>query len=235
MGGLEIGVDNTSRSANGALILGALLGYSESTLKFEVDDDKAHYTLWHFGAYGSYISGPLFVDFLLKDDSTKVKFDIPGINLDDKSGNSIGAKVSVGERLEDSCLVFEPMATVSLVHSSLDTLQNPSASFAFADANSVRGLIGLQVSSNIGSSTMAVEPFVFAGIGQEFDGQNSVTMISAGTQVEIKDRPFRIFAAGSLGFNVLGNNGFSAYLRADGLVANHGNSVAVWAGLRFGL
>jgi len=53
--------------------------------------------------------------------------------------------------------------------------------------------------------------------------------------LEIKDRPIRVFAAGSVGFNVLGNNGFSAYLRADGLVASHANSVALWAGLRVGL
>jgi hypothetical protein len=226
---------NTSRTADGAWVFGALLGYSESTLKFEVDNDKTHYSVWHFGAYGSYISGPLFVDFLLKDDSTKVKFDFPVSSLEDRSGNSIGAKVTVGERLEDSGIVFEPMVTASLVHSSLDTLKNPSASFAFADGNSIRALIGLQISGNVGGSAMAVEPFVFAGVGNEFDGQNSVNVSSGGTLLEIKDRPIRVFAAGSVGFNVLGNNGFSAYLRADGLVASHANSVALWAGLRVGL
>jgi hypothetical protein len=76
------------------------------------------------------------------------------------------------------------------------------------------------------------QPFLFAGVGQEFDAKNSVTMIS-GSRISMTDKPIRTFGIGSIGANFLGENGLSGFVKVDGLFASHAKSFAFWAGLRF--
>ncbi len=78
-----------------------------------------------------------------------------------------------------------------------------------------------------------IEPFLFAGIGQEFDAKNSVTIMGGASSVRVTDKPVRTFGIGSLGFNMFGDNGFSGSIRIDGFVGSHMKSVSFWAGLRF--
>jgi outer membrane autotransporter protein len=235
MEALQVGVDHlVSKDADGTWVLGALIGYDTSRLHFKADANKARYTVWNFGAYASYMSGPWFGDLLVKDDLTRVKFDFPSVpGIAKRDGNSIGGKLTVGGRFADEGIDLQPMASLAYVRSSLSDVDVPGSNFNFDSGSSFRGTLGLRLSTDVDDGMVRWQPFVFAGVGQEFDAKNSVTMTSGGSSVLIADKPFRTFGIGSLGFNVLGQNGLSGFVKADGLYASHTKSFALWAGLRF--
>jgi outer membrane autotransporter protein len=235
MQGVQLGVDQmVSKDANGTWVLGALVGYDTSRLRFKADSDKVHYTVWNFGAYASYMSGPWFGDLLIKDDLTRVKFDFPSVpGLEKRDGNSFGAKLTAGGNFAQDGFDLEPVASVAYVRSTLSDLTAPGSTFDFASGNSFRGTLGLRLSATMDQGMTRFQPFVFAGIGNEFDAKNEVTMTSGGNAVSFTDKPIHTFGVASAGLNIFGDSGVSGFVKADGLFASHVKSYALWAGLRF--
>jgi outer membrane autotransporter protein len=115
----------------------------------------------------------------------------------------------------------------------LSDVDVPGSSFDFDSGTSLRGTLGLRLSTIMAQETTNFQPFIFAGVGNEFDAKNSVTMASGGSSVSIADKPIRSFGIASVGLNAFGEGGLSGFVKADGLFASHTNSFAFWAGLRF--
>jgi hypothetical protein len=235
MEGIETGIDHVvSKDADSSLVLGALFAYDTSRLHFKADADKVRYTAWDFGIYASYVNGPWFANLLAKDDSTRVKFDFPNVpGIDKRDGNSFGSKLTAGGHFMADSIDLEPQASLAYVRSTLSDVDVPGTNFDFDSGTSFRGTVGVRVSTNLARETSNVQPFLFAGVGNEFDAKNTVTMTSGGSNVSIADKPIRTFAITSVGVNVFGEGGLSGFVKADGLFASHTNSFAFWAGLRF--
>jgi outer membrane autotransporter protein len=235
MDGFEIGADRLlSNSPDGSWVLGALVGYDTSNLHFRADANQARYSVWNVGVYASYMSGPWSGDLLIKDDLTKVKFEFPSVpGIEDRNGNSIGAKLTLGRRFASSDISLEPLASLSYLNTSLADLGVPGSNFDFNFGKSFKGTLGVSLSANPDEGAMKFQPFLFAGVGHEFDAKDSITMTSGGTSILIADKPIRTFAISSIGLNVFGESGLSGFVKADGMYANHARSFAFWGGLRF--
>jgi outer membrane autotransporter protein len=235
MDGIETGIDHVvSHDADSTLVLGALLGYNTSRLNFKAGADKVRYTAWNFGVYASYVNGPWFANLLAKDDLTRVKFDFPGVpGIEKRDGNSFGGKLTAGGHFATDSIDLEPQASLAYVRSTLSDVDVPGSSFDFDSGTSLRGTLGLRLSTIMAQETTNFQPFIFAGVGNEFDAKNSVTMASGGSSVSIADKPIRSFGIASVGLNAFGEGGLSGFVKADGLFASHTNSFAFWAGLRF--
>jgi len=237
MQGLEFGVDRVvGKNADGTWVVGALIGYDMSRVNFKADTDKLRYTTWNFGGYASYTSASWFSDLLVKDDLTRVKFDFPAVpGIEKRDGNSFGAKVTAGGRFASEGIDLEPLASLAYVRSTLSNVEAPGSSFDFDSGNSLRGTLGLRLSTDMDQGMTRVQPFLFAGVGNEFDAKNSVTMASGGSSIAIADKPIHSFGIASAGLNVAGQSGLSGFVKADGLFASHAKSFGFSAGLHLDL
>ena len=233
--GILGGVERVSSDAMGAWKFGATLGYSGSTLDFEADNDSAHYSVWNLGAYTDYVNGPLFAALAVNDDEAQVQIRLPSIpGLGDIRGRALGAKATIGERFSDLFgrgIDLQPEFSLAAVRASLDSLAAPGANFDFASGTSIRATLGTTISTDVVLSNGIVRPFLFAGIGNEFDGVNTVAVASGDTLLKLEDRPFRVFGIASAGISFFTNGPFAAFVRFDGMRAKEASSGAIRLGV----
>jgi len=187
----------------------------------------------------SYLTGPSFADLLIKDDIGHINFDLPAVaSLDNANANSLGATLTFGGHfggMNGRRLVWEPIASLSYVRTTIDDLTWPRMNFAWRDGSSFRGTLGLSLSGDLvgnqGQTTW--QPFIFGGIGDEFNGDNQLTLTSGGNSLVLADNPLGTFGIVSLGLNVFGNNGWSGFIRGDGTFGDNYTSGAIRIGLRY--
>jgi outer membrane autotransporter protein len=233
--GIQGGVDRISSRGNDAWTYGATLGYSRSTLSFEADNNSAHYSVWNFGAYASYSSGPLFAALLVNDDEDQVEIRLPMLSdIGDIRGSALGAKATIGERIGDLFgrgIDLQPEISLAAVKASLNNLPAPGADFDFASGTSVRATLGATISTDVIRGAGIIQPFLFAGIGNEFGDVNTVAVSTGDTFLKLEDRPFRAFGVASAGINFFTSGPFSAFVRFDGLRAKDTSSGAIRLGV----
>jgi len=239
MAGFQIGGDLMIRDdANGAWVIGVLGGYNSGDEKFHVNADKSDTTIYNAGIYGSYLDGPFFADLLIKDDIASFKLNLPSVSSGATvKGTDYGGEINVGAHLDGGPdiggIFFEPTGTLSYVRSNVDNLNMPGTRFQWDNATSFRGRLGLRAGANLVVDQTTIQPFLYAGIGEEFEGDNHMTLSGGGESVTLTDKPVRTFGQGSLGVNIFGNNGWSGFLRLDGFEANHAEGYAARIGIKY--
>ena len=234
--GLTIGLDTASGDMDsGVWVFGILGGYSRSHMRFEIDRNKADQTAWSFGGYASYMHDGFFADVLIKDDVTRLKIPyVPGVGR--IKGNSIGGKLTMGQRLDSgSPIDITPEASIAYVGSSLNDIVDPSATFDFERAKSLRANLGVRLSSDWTSDTTVFQPFMVFGVNKELAGANTVVITSGATTLRIKDKPVRTFGSSSLGMNIFGQGRMSGFVKVDSFYAIRASGWALQAGLKFAL
>lgn len=234
--GLTIGLDTASGDAeNGVWVFGVLGGYSRSRMLFDVDRNKAAQTAWSFGGYASYMHEGFFTDLLVKNDVTRLK--IPYVSgAGHTKGNSLGGKVTVGQRLDTgSPIDVTPEASIAYVSSTLNDIVDPSATFDFQRASSLRANLGVRLSNDWASGATVYQPFMVFAVNKELAAANRVLVTSGGAVMMIKDKPVRTFASSSLGVNIFGQGRTSGFVKVDSFYANRSAGWGLQAGLKFAL
>jgi len=235
--GFQIGADHFMRNANnGAWVFGVLGGYNKSSLEFSANADKVEMSVYNVGGYVSYLRGPVFADLLVKDDIAKFDFKLPALSaLDDINANSIGGELTVGGRFGGTGgmgLVIEPLATLAYVNTTVDSMDWMGMNFAWEDGTSFRGTLAVRLSADFRGSETTLQPFILGGVGQEFNGNNKLTLTS-GDSLVLSDKPIKTFGVASLGLNAFSTGGLSGYVRADGMLGSNYTSVAMRLGIRY--
>ncbi len=175
---------------------------------------------------------------MIKDDIAKIDLTLPTVPaIPTVNANSIGVQLNAGWHFDGGAdaggLFFEPIGTISYVRTTSDGLTMLGTAFKWEEANSLRGRLGVRIGDNLGSDTTTIQPFLYAGIGEEFLGDNHMTFASGGESIQFTDKPVRTFGLGSIGVNVFGNNGWSGFIKTDGFLANHSEGYAVRLGLKY--
>src|SRR6185295_17351287 len=232
-GGIQLGADVSRRTARGgAWALGGLFGYNKTRVEFDANSDSIDGTVINIGAYGSFMAGPFFADLLVKDDIATLDFDLPAYAaVDNVDANSVGAELTFGGRFGRR-IVFEPLGTLAYVKTSVGKLDSAGMNFNWEDGTSFRGIFALRLSGELGPEQTKLQPFILGGIGREFDGENNLLLTTGGSSLAIMDKPLETFGVASLGLNVLGTNGWSGFIRADGLLGPDYHSASIRVGMR---
>jgi hypothetical protein len=230
--GFEFGLDEMTGGEGGvSWVFGAMGGYASSVMHFDADGTRADNPAWNIGGYASYMDGKFFTDLLIKADFATVKFVLPvGVATTSINGNSLGGRLAAGEHLADGGVMIEPMASLSYFQSTLDRLSDPSATFDFGNGNSLRGSLGVRLSTKLDDSDTA-QPFLLLDLNQEYAGANWVTVTSGSTNFAYSDKPTKTFGSGSVGLNFSAVGGLFAFFAVDG---QFGGNTTGW-GLRVGL
>ena len=236
--GFQTGADYlTSKN----LLLGVTGGYLDQRSHFSADSDALDLKGWNLGAYAGWAKGRFFANGLVKADLYDVKADLRSVPAEQTfSGDTLGAKGEVGFRaVTKGKLYVEPV--VDLAWTSTHLLNAgfvaQDASFNYGDATSLRGSIGARA----GGQWRSVRPYVGVYLGQEFAGDNKMTMLTGVAEHcgETCDASLQDVKPGGftrVDFGVSSATawrGFDWYLKGESEVGGHATGTAGQAGVRW--
>ena len=187
--GLVGGVDVANKWANGVGLIGVGVGYLNSNVDFDshmgnVSDGR--FEGWTASVYATYIEDQFFIDGQVKGDFLQLHVTgLPGSN----DWTSWGGQVESGYRFPlGGSVMLEPVGTLAYVSTDVGDANVAGTIFHYGTEDSLRGALGLRLSAPLMSNdSYMVKLAVDGRVWDEFDGTNKVTLISAGTPVEVED------------------------------------------------
>src|SRR6185503_17277828 len=99
----------------------------------------------------------------------------------------------------EGALMIEPMGTLAYVGTTIDKANWPGMNFDWKDATSFRGTLALRLSADYVQDTTTMQPFILGGIGQEFNGDNKLMLMSGSDTLLLTDKPIQTFGIASIG------------------------------------
>jgi outer membrane autotransporter protein len=187
--GLVGGVDAAGKWAAGVGLIGVGVGYLTSNVDFDshmgnVSDGR--FEGWTASVYATYIQDQFFIDGQVKGDFLQLHVNgLPGSN----NWTSWGGQVESGYRFPlGGSVTLEPVGTLAYVSTDVGDANVAGTIFHYGTDDSFRGALGLRLSAPLMSNdSYMVKLAVDARVWDEFDGNNRVTLVSAGTPVELQD------------------------------------------------
>jgi uncharacterized protein YhjY with autotransporter beta-barrel domain len=176
--GFQAGADKLT---SGNVLVGVTAGYLEQRSNFKADTNSFDLTGWNFGAYAGWTNGVVFANGLVKADAFNVQARLNSVGAADTSnGDTYGAKGELGMRLATGQLWVEPIMDLAWTstHLSDANFVVQGADFRFSDATSLRGSVGARIGGQVGS----LLPYLGVYWGDEFRGDNHMTMLTGLSQ-----------------------------------------------------
>lgn len=177
-------------SGDSAWVFGAMGGYANSDVTYDVSPNRAELNGWSLGAYGGYVAGPLWIDGAVNLNELTLRQHIPALDLDPldtKVSNdlrSVGAQVDAGWRFDLTRAIFiEPLASISYVSTSFDTLEiipddpnRPGLNLDWDDPTSLRAGLGGRIGTDYDLGFMRGQLSLSAKVWNESDGESVVNI-----------------------------------------------------------
>ncbi len=180
------GVDHAFQGGGGTWLMGASLGYLDSSGNF-LKGGEFGFTGPTASLYAEYIKGGLYASATLKADWLKLKYRTMAGEVQ-PSTHTYGGAVSMGYRWQSQGWFAEPEGSLSYGVGKIDAFTLGGGTFNFQDGETLRGraVMNLGQSFRVNHGRAILEPTVTAGIDKEFLGGNAVD-ITAGPSVRVGD------------------------------------------------
>ena len=216
---LLAGVDMVSGS--GRWVLGGSGGYVETDLDFKASDTAASMQGYTLGLYASYVAGGFFLDGVVTGAAMDIVHQAPSLasgpnSVFDGAVETVGGQVETGYRIALGGKAFlEPVAGVSYARSRLDDMAAPGAVVDWNDQTSLRGNIGARLGGETQFAAVSARFVLTARAWSEFEGENDLTLHSAGPDVTLGDDVSGAFGEVDGTLNLSGpGEAFSAFVSA---------------------
>lgn len=241
-GGLG-GIDWTKTSAYDLVQVGVMGGYVNSRLKFNDPNTPTtfDYRGGLVGGTATYLNNGWFVDGLVKADFLTLDLNMPSIaNFGTSSGSvrvtNVGGMGNAGYRYTKDVWFAETIGTLAYVDTSIGSTMLQGTTVNFGDGRSFRGAVGERFGTVFNNGPHAVEASLLFRVWDEWLGNNSATLLTAGppltvTDAALKDRPFGE-VAGMLDVLNLGA-GWSGFINGGVKFNNEFTEVSGKGGLRY--
>lgn len=175
----QTGVDLGKRdvlSSGDMLVFGPLAGVVLGSLDYGSLVSRFNFTAAEVGAYATYLKGGLFVDTQAKAHFLEVDpQELRGLP-DTFNATNFGLRSDTGYRFGsfNGGMFVEPLATLGVVWTNIDTLAIDGNRVTFQDEVNVRGRLGLRVGTSyrVWSGT-TMEPFVIGSVWSNLSGDNN--------------------------------------------------------------
>ncbi|GJD50533.1 hypothetical protein OPKNFCMD_3276 [Methylobacterium crusticola] len=160
LGGADVVISRLTKADDG-LILGVMGGYTTSTVRLNQAAGRQDYDGGTVGVYGTYLSGPAFVDALFKVDLLGLDITAPGLRQSTGLQN-YNFTTNVGYRIPlEHEIYVEPTAGLEYVSTHFNQQAALSAtSVPLRDGDALRGRIGTRVGTEFVTGDIRVEPSV---------------------------------------------------------------------------
>ncbi|MDQ2860116.1 MAG: autotransporter domain-containing protein [Pseudomonadota bacterium] len=236
-----IGGADLLRGVGRALVLGVDGGYVDSDVRFSASPTFARLSGGVVGGYASLLSGRWYLDatvnynFLTLSDTIASLVGPSGTGTLAASGNvrSLGGQVESGWRLPVGAFSVEPLASIAYVRTRFDDLNVPGGSVQFGDVDSLRGSLGLRLSSDIHMADYTIKPSVFARAWDEFRGDENTALIDGGETIPGFDRFRGVFGDVGGQMAVFSKGGVAAFLNGDYKFKSNYRDYTARVGIRY--
>jgi len=209
--GVVAGVDGAGRLGAGTGLIGVAAGYLNSTLRFSgFDTFSPTFEGWTASVYATYLQDQWFIDGQIKGDFLTLKASGMG-GSGSTSVDTWGGQVEGGYRWPVGTGTLEPVGTLAFTSTNIGN-QNFGGTIAnWGNEDSFRGAIGLRYSVPVMTNDMYMVKLAIDGrVWDEFDGNNKVTLISAGTPFVVGDNFSGVFGEVGGALNLYSKDGHSS-------------------------
>lgn len=185
------------------LVFGVLGGFVGAGLDYDQLARQFDFAGGQIGGYATYLRGGLFVDTLLNAHLLEMETAALGMpsSLD---ANTLGLRTDTGYRFGsfNGGAFIEPLATIEVLWSDIDSFTNSGNRVSFDDEANVRGRLGLRAGTSypVWSGT-TMEPFVIGSLWGNLSGDNQATLVSSGTTFRFEDNLDDVWGEVSAGVN----------------------------------
>ena len=185
MAGADTGWGNLIYAGD-TFLIGALGGYLSSNVDFNQSATTFNFTGGTAGAYATYLNGRFFLDAVFKADMLDMKWGTPDLAQFGFGGttlgvNSYGMTYDTGYRMAFAPHYFwEPLATFSWVHTTIDSTSVLGTGIAFQDSESLRGSLGGRIGADTFWGNTKLEGSLIGRVWDEFGNPGNVVVNSAG-------------------------------------------------------
>jgi outer membrane autotransporter protein len=202
-----------------AWVVGGQIGYVDSDVNFDASSTLTSFEGMTLGVYGSYVAGPLFVDAIVN--ANMLDYDLQVATLAPAGSNIFTGSVdSLGVQVEGGWTIplgangfFEPIGSLSYLSTSIDAVDVPGATIDWDDQTSLRLSLGGRIGLTADHGTFSSKWALVARYWNEFEGENDVTLNSAGPPLTLGDDFSGSFGEIGGTVNVFGaDDRFSAFL-----------------------
>lgn len=216
------GIDFVGASTqDGQWVIGGMIGYVDSDVNFDASPTTASMEGLVIGAYGTFVNKGWFVDGVIAGNVMDLDYQAPTLaaapnNIFASEVNSWGGQVEGGYSFAlGGTGFFEPLASLSYVQTEIDAIDVPGAIIDWDDQTSLRGSLGARIGANAAMDTFDAKFSVTGRIWNEFEGENELTIHSAGPDLGLTDDFSGSFGEISGSVNLFSNKAaFSAFLNA---------------------
>lgn len=189
--GIVGGVDLLNvQGEDSAFVVGLTLGHVTSDVDMKATTAATSFEGSTYGIYGSYLSGPLFVDAIANVNDLDVDYDpAVGVSASGKA-KTTGVQAEAGWRfaVNDGAAWLEPIATLAWVKSNIDALKlSDTLSADFGDGKVFKGALGLRVGGRMHTSSLTLGLAITGRVWNEFSGDHALTLTGSGSTLGLED------------------------------------------------
>lgn len=245
--GTDIGF-NHMFDRDGVLVLGASMGYVNSTLKFKTTDDTFKYSGVTFAATADYFHGGWFWDNSLKADLLQLNmndyslkyFGAAPQNVDaDTWGvlSSAGYHIDLSGDGKPAAFYLEPLATLAYTWSHLSNFSDIGTATDFNLSNTFRGALGGRFGSELlNDGDTVVNASITGNYWDEFTNNTSVGLLTTApapvlTLNDVREKGYGE-VTGQLNIADTGS-GWSGYLDGGAKFNNQSTDIEFSGGIAF--
>lgn len=214
--GLQGGVDFIRPMGGGAAVFGLTGGYGATYLDFDATGDGIDLTGGNVGAYAAYISGPFFVNGLVKVDFLDGRSSMTSVAARaEYDGRTYGAQLETGYRFGSDRFFVEPVVSLAYVRADLDSFSVLQSTVDFNDFDSLRGKAGVRVGGAMQTGMGKLVPYAGLYVVEEFKGDDGVVFSNNGFNLPFENEAPGTFGQAQIGLNFAPVMGFTGFVEAN--------------------
>ncbi|MBR1155192.1 autotransporter outer membrane beta-barrel domain-containing protein [Bradyrhizobium sp. JYMT SZCCT0428] len=236
-GGVLAGADALIKnvtSANDALLLGALLGYTDSHVDLKASPTTQNFDGGSLGVYATYLRGNWFTDLMFKTDLLNVSINGGGINQKaDLVNYAVTGNIGYKFDLPNKYYV-EPTAGIEYVSSNFSgTTAFSPTTIALNDGEATRGRIGARVGTEFLVNGVRIEPSLLGYVYSIFS-QTGNALVFSSTGITLPSDVGKVRGEIQAAVNFFNlTNGVSGFVKADTRFGDNLTAGGVRVGLRY--
>lgn len=212
--GIQIGADLVGGEG---VTLGLTGGYTSSRVELEASPLRLKAVSWNAGVYGRADLGAFFVRGLAKYESYDVDYRLASLgDLAELDGDGWGGWLEVGARLGSGGFFVEPAVSIEYVNLGFDGFATQGVGFDLAEADGLRGKAGARVGTVLDSGPTRLTLYAGAQAIHEFEGEDTLTLTSAGSTTAFVLPRTPTYGRATLGFSAAMGDMVHGFIEASG-------------------
>jgi hypothetical protein len=170
------GADMKPGGADSPWRIGLLGGYLTSTLDFDEGGTSVDYDGGSVGGYVAYNNGAFYADGTVKGDFLDTTYDLGSGSDVSADTTNISVMANTGYRMMMGRGFFEPILSLTYVHSETDDMTGGGGTVSFSNGESLQAGAGARVGTEFAMAGGTTQVSLLGKVWNEFEGDNTVTV-----------------------------------------------------------